>query len=764
MSIAKVASIIVTWNKRDDVFTLLEDVTKLELQNIQLDIYVVDNASTDGTQAYIEQHYGPKVKVLQTGSNLGGSGGFSYGLQIVSKLDYDYLWLLDNDVRLDTLALRPLVETLQLYSEVGLVGSQIRKLHDPNTIQEVGSFINSVKAHLKTNFGNRPITSTEEILGGKPYLTVDACAAASLLVRRKVVQQIGVFENYFLHFDDVEWCLRAKQYAWVVASNPESIVWHNSPDFKCRPWISYYDERNLCYCWQKHQPDFVLRRVIASLPRLIYYAATGRHFLSQVSIEGFQDFIKGIRGQRLEALPYTEHLLEEIIESSSTILVQSHIYQDNLQSFILKKLEAEREIKIWFPPHNLVHRLFLWLVACFRKPIDVVLVTCRSPDFYTLNLAKHVYFFTGTGYVASSITPRVLLKEFSKTISQLWQIYLQISNLNLPEVVSNQFNQFNQLSPLVSIAICTADRCSSLKKSLQSLELISYQNFEVIIIDASSTTDTIKMLDALSSKISFKFKFLRVKPKNISFSRNLGIKLASGSIIAFLDDDAIPPPQWIEQLLSTYSLQGDKCAGVGGIVRDLTRPGYPMQFCRGITSILSETIPIRSPKAPNYNQAQGFWYNGIMGTNSSYRKDLLEKINGYDEFFEYFLDETDVCLRLIQAGYHIHYSDVVVDHYPQPSHNRIDQKHLTCWYSLAKNTTYFALKHGFKKVSFPILLTRLALLLTRRCLLRILRLKFTHNLPTSIVVEYIRHSIKGIRAGWIAGLDLHNLDFSRETG
>ena len=430
MSIAKVAAVIVTWNKLHHVCSLVEDITKLELRNIQLDIYVVDNASSDGTQACIEQYY-PSVKVLQTGSNLGGSGGFSHGLQIVSQLEYDYLWLLDNDVRLDTLALRPLVETLQAHAEVGLVGSQIRKLDEPNTIQEIGSFINSAKAHLKTNFGNCPITSTEEILGGLPYVTLDVCAAASLLVRREVVEQIGVFENYFLHFDDVEWCLRAKQASWVVACNPASIVWHISADFKCRPWISYYDERNLCFCWQKHRPNLLLKRVIVSLPRLIYYAATGRYFLAQVSIAGFQDFIKGVRGKMPGTLCYNEYSLEEIIDIPSRILVQSTIYQDNIQSSILKTMNSENKITIWFPPDNLVYRICLWLVACFWKPVDVALVTYRYPELYSLNLAKRVYFFTGNKYVSTSLNPASLMKDVIKTISQLWHVYSQISKINL---------------------------------------------------------------------------------------------------------------------------------------------------------------------------------------------------------------------------------------------------------------------------------------------------------------------------------------------
>lgn len=756
MNVTKIATIIVTWNNLPDICLLLEDLTQLNLQNIQLDIYIVDNGSTDGTQAYIEQSNFPNVKVLQTGSNLGGSGGFSYGLQKLSQLEYDYLWLLDSDVRLDPLALPPLVETLQTYSEVGLVGSQIRKLHAPHIIQEVGSFINPVKAHLTTNLGNCCVNSTEKILESKPYFAVDVCASASLLVRREVVQKIGVFENYFLHFDDVEWCLRAKQYSWVVASNPASIVWHDSPDFKNRPWISYYDERNLCYCWQKHRPNLVLKRVLVSLPRLMYYAATGRYFLVQVSLAGFQDFIKGIRGKMPGTLPYLEYSLEDIIDRPSTVLVQSAIERDSFQNCTLKKMEAEKQITSWIPPQNLGVRFVLGLVACFWKPIDVALVAYQQPDLYAANLAKRVYFFTGSGYAPASVNPLMLMQAVAKTLNQVWQVYWQINKLkssDVPKAISTQ------LFPLISIAICTSDRHSFLEKALKSLEKISYKKIEVIIVDASSTPNTGEMLRSLSNQIQFKFKYCKIPYKNISVSRNTSIQLATGSIVAFFDDDAIPPSEWIEELLLTYSVYGDKCAAVGGTVRDLTRPGNPLQFQRGITNLLSETVAVRSSDAANYNQPNGFWYNGLMGTNSSYRKEVLEKINGYDEFFDYFLDETDVCLRLIQAGYNIHYSDVVVDHYPQPSHNRIDQKHLTCWYSLAKNTTYFAVKHGFKKVPFPIFIVRLTLLLIYRCLLRILRLKLTHNLPNSILLKYIKQSIEGIRVGWAAGLNFHQIKF-----
>lgn len=400
MSHNAVATVIVTWNKKNDVCSLIEDITKLNTSGINLDIFVVDNASNDGTQDYIEKNY-PHIKVLQTGENIGGSGGFSYGLNFVSQLEleYDYIWLLDNDVRLDKEALLPLVEILKNHPEVGLVGSQIRKLEQPQIIHEIGIFLYPKKAHLKNNFANFSAISNEELLSGNSYIKVDFCSAASLLVRREVVQQIGVFENYFLHFDDVEWCLRAKKAGWVVTAHPASIVWHSSPDFKQRPWISYYDERNLCYCWQKHHPELLLKRIRVLLPKLIYYSLTGRFFWVEIYLQGLEDFFKGIQGKMAGVLPYKEYSLAQVIDQPSSVLVQSSIYQDTSQSISLKEMEINQKITFWNKPQNISHQIYIFLVSCMFKQVDIAIINYHTPDLYALNLAKKIYVFTGSGYV-----------------------------------------------------------------------------------------------------------------------------------------------------------------------------------------------------------------------------------------------------------------------------------------------------------------------------------------------------------------------------
>jgi GT2 family glycosyltransferase len=427
VNVSKVAIIIVTWNKVNDVCHLISDVNKLNLINIHVDIFVVDNASTDGTQKSIEEKY-PQIKVLQTGFNLGGSGGFSHGLNFVKDSNYDYIWLLDNDVRLDKNALVNLVKILKGNPRIGLVGSQIKKLECPSIIHEMGIYVYPHKAHLKNKFGNSVPTSVEKILAGKSHINVDICSAASLLVRSQIVNQIGVFEDYFLHFDDVEWCLRAKQASWLVAASSRSIVWHPSPETKQRPWIIYYDERNLCYCWLKHKPELLLKRIRVLIPKLLFYTLTGRYFLVELYFQAFNDFLLGVKGEMKATLPFLEYQLEEIIGSSCSILADSIIFQEKSQALKLKQIGLKYDLTFWHQPKNPLEVIAVYLMSRFRKVSDLGLFQIYQPKFSQLYLTKKIYFFTGTGYTIADLSFYKLFMNFLKTCYQIFRIYCQVRN------------------------------------------------------------------------------------------------------------------------------------------------------------------------------------------------------------------------------------------------------------------------------------------------------------------------------------------------
>jgi GT2 family glycosyltransferase len=424
---SKIAIVIVTWNKVDDICHLIGDVHQLNSSNMYLDIFVVDNASSDGTQDLIQEKY-PHIKVLQTGFNLGGSGGFSYGLNFVKDSGYDYIWLLDNDVRLDRDALVSLVSILAENPKIGLVGSQIRKLENPSVIHEMGIYVYPKKAHLKNEFGNSSLVSVEKTLTGKSYVNVDLCSAASLLVRSQIVNQIGVFEDYFLHFDDVEWCLRARQASWLVAASPRSIVWHPSPETKQRPWIIYYDERNLCYCWLKHKPELLLKRIRVLVPKLLFYTLTGRYFLVEIYFQAFNDFLLGVKGEMRASLPFIEYQLEDIIVESCPILADSIICTHKSQAIKLQQIGRKYDLIFWNQPKNLLEAINIYLISRFGK-VDVLgLFPINRPNLVNLFLAKDVCFFTGTGYAIAALNFRQLCINFLKTCYQIFQIYCQVRN------------------------------------------------------------------------------------------------------------------------------------------------------------------------------------------------------------------------------------------------------------------------------------------------------------------------------------------------
>ncbi len=303
-----------------------------------------------------------------------------------------------------------------------------------------------------------------------------------------------------------------------------------------------------------------------------------------------------------------------------------------------------------------------------------------------------------------------------------------------------------------SVVICTLNRCESLSKTLEAAINLQGDNFEIIVVNGPSEDETHKLLAKYKNRI----KILHNPIANVSKSRQIALLNSTGDIIVSLDDDVIPPPDWLLKLGEVYQREGDLCGAVGGIILDKTKGSHVVQYAYGSTTLIGEQKVLKDKESLLLSGTDKGWFPMLMGANASYRREALIKIGGFDEFFEYFLEETDVCLRLIQAGYQIHYTDVTVEHYPGQSHNRIDQIHLTCWHSLAKNSTYFALKHGFKKIPFPLLVIRLTKVLIRRCFLRILRLKLTHNLSNSVLSSYIQQAIEGIRVGWNAGISLHS--------
>lgn len=238
----------------------------------------------------------------------------------------------------------------------------------------------------------------------------------------------------------------------------------------------------------------------------------------------------------------------------------------------------------------------------------------------------------------------------------------------------------------VSIVICTDGRLPFLKTTLRSLRALKDIAFEVIVVCGPTQDGTRSYVEFLRDEIKIGY----CASRNLSHSRNIGIGLAAGDIVAFLDDDAVPEPEWLCDLDAAY--EDPDVAAAGGLVYDHT--GLALQA--GYTTIDRLGYPHERMKpTPHLNVPFSPQFPHLLGANSSFRRQDLLNVGGFDEEYEYFLDETDLIARINDAGGRIVQCErAVVHHRYAPSASRNSARVVRHWFPLIKNRVYFGLRNG----------------------------------------------------------------------
>jgi len=182
----KVAIIILNWNGADLTYECLVSLKKLNYKNIV--IILVDNGSTPGSLDNIERDFSD-VRLIKNQTNLGFTGGNNIGIQAALELDADYLLLLNNDTEVAPDFLDILVAFMESDPLIGVVGPMIYYYDDPDRIWSAGGAVN-------TNNGYSVSIGEGDIDRGQ-YSTqqVDYVSGCALLIRRSVVEQVGLLDE-----------------------------------------------------------------------------------------------------------------------------------------------------------------------------------------------------------------------------------------------------------------------------------------------------------------------------------------------------------------------------------------------------------------------------------------------------------------------------------------------------------------------------------------------------------------------------------------
>ncbi len=239
----------------------------------------------------------------------------------------------------------------------------------------------------------------------------------------------------------------------------------------------------------------------------------------------------------------------------------------------------------------------------------------------------------------------------------------------------------------VSIIINTYNRGAKLRECLRNLRHLKYNDFEVVVVNGPSTDET----EAVCREAGDAIKYCRCPEVNLSMSRNIGIAAAAGEICAFIDDDALTHPSWLSEIVTHYD--SPKVVGVGGYTLDNTGTQY--QATATLCDRLGQDYGVANPATETFCFPGSPLYPSLLGTNSSFRRAALLEIGGFDETFAYFLDETDVCLRLIDRGGIIRYAPkAIVHHRYAPSHLRTLSNVPKTRFMPIRSKAYFMLRHG----------------------------------------------------------------------
>jgi len=184
--------------------------------------------------------------------------------------------------------------------------------------------------------------------------------------------------------------------------------------------------------------------------------------------------------------------------------------------------------------------------------------------------------------------------------------------------------------PKISVVVCTFNGRRTIRECLEGIGKLHYPNYETIVVDDGSTDG------AGDIAAEYDVRLIRTENQGLSAARNLGWQSATGEIVAYIDDDASPDPDWLTYLAAAFLKE--EYAGVGG-------PNIPVPDDGDTANCIAN-----SPGGPAHVLLSDCEAEHIPGCNMAFRRSWLEVLNGFDPQFRQAGDDVDVCWRTRDRG------------------------------------------------------------------------------------------------------------------
>jgi N-acetylglucosaminyl-diphospho-decaprenol L-rhamnosyltransferase len=277
--------VILNYNTREHLRACLEGLlaegsTSLCAGPIETEVLVVDNASSDGSADMVAASF-PWVSLIRSAEN----GGFARGNnQAIRHTSGRAILLLNPDTRMPPGGIKALQERLDAHPEAGVIG--------PKLLQPDGSMHLACRRSFPTpSIAFYRISGMSKLLPRSPRfgrynltfvdanmpIEVDSVCGACMLVRRSVVDRVGLLdERFFMYGEDLDWCLRTRDAGWTVRYEPSIVVQHQhgAASRKRALRTTYHFFRAMDLFYRKHYVDRY-HPLVTGVVRTSIYAALG---------------------------------------------------------------------------------------------------------------------------------------------------------------------------------------------------------------------------------------------------------------------------------------------------------------------------------------------------------------------------------------------------------------------------------------------------------------------------------------------------------
>lgn len=286
----KIFIVVLNWNGKKLTLNCLDSLRKTIGKREDVFLVLVDNnSSDDSVRVFRKLRFPFKFHLIVNKKNIGWSGGHNVGIKYALENGASAILLLANDA----IVTKGVVDNLKLvlFSDVsiGIVSPKIYHLgtNEQPLIYNAGNILN------KFTYRGKDLGNGEMDLGQyNSVFETDYVTGTAITVKREVFEKIGFFDdNFFLYYEDVDFCYRAKKIGYKCVFAQKAIIYHKGAATTRvgSPLHTYYNSRNRLLFLEKHAPLYIqIKEYIFLFPKIA-------NFLIRRNKEWKKYFVLGVR-------------------------------------------------------------------------------------------------------------------------------------------------------------------------------------------------------------------------------------------------------------------------------------------------------------------------------------------------------------------------------------------------------------------------------------------------------------------------------------